>query len=237
MSKYWDNKLEHEAVLSSIIAKCTGLIKNRHGLDVYIESLRLDDAKVYELINTDTSTDVFGLEASEYHGWISWICPTEIRHIEALHAMSSQWMRGKYSEYINNKDNPEIVKYHSEIEQKILEDTYGVVLYTDQIKEIIHRYSGIPEDVSANIVKYIRKCMKPELSIWRSVFIVGVQKKGLAEKQADEIWEWLIKEGETTTYRYMAESEAVKTYQCYWLKSYYPDEYKDALIPTINTTK
>ena len=143
--------------------------------------------------------------------------------------MSSQWMRGKYSEYISNKDNPEIVKYHSEIEQKILEDTYGVVLYTDQIKEIIHRYSGIPEDVSANIVKYIRKCMKPELSIWKSVFVVGAQKKGLAEKQAEKIWEWLITEGETTTYRYMAESEAVKTYQCYWLKSYYSDEYKDAL--------
>ncbi len=223
-------------LLGSIINKCLCLIKKNHGVDIDIDMLPTDDPLVYELINTDTSLDVFGLDAPEYHELISRMSPTEFRHLAAIHSMYSQWMREKYSFYIKNKDNPETIVYESNIEDEVLAQTYGVVLYIDQIVEIIHRYSGIPKDISAKIAIYIRKIMKRELSIWKSVFVVGTQKKGFTEIFAEASWACIIIDGKTTTYRYKAEGEAMKTYVCYWLKAYYPNEYEEALIPVIDST-
>ena len=229
------NIIACDVVMSTIINRCAGLIKERYGVLIDIYEIPQDDADVYELMSTDTSTDVFGLRSLEYHGLISHIHPTEIRHIVALHAMCTRFMFGKLVEYIKNKDNSDRIEYYSNIEQIVLGETYGVLLYTDQIAELIHCYSGIPEDVSANIVKYIHKSMKPELSIWKSVFVVGTQQNGYTEEQAQQIWEWLKTEGVTTTYRYIAESAAITSYQCFWLKTHYPNEYKDALVPLVNT--
>ena len=74
-------------VLLSIINKCVRLVRNRHGVDIDIYSLPLDDEKVYGLINTDTSTDVFGLESHGMHGCIYMLKPAEFRHLAALQAM------------------------------------------------------------------------------------------------------------------------------------------------------
>jgi DNA polymerase-3 subunit alpha len=139
--------------MSTIINRCAGLIKERYGEIIDIYEIPQDDADVYELMSTDTSSDVFGLRSHEYHRLISQIHPTEIRHIEALHAMSTRLMFRKFAEYIKNKENSDRVEYYSEIEQTVLGETYGVLLYTDQIAELIHYYSGIPKEVSANIVK------------------------------------------------------------------------------------
>jgi DNA polymerase-3 subunit alpha len=229
------NIIACDVVMSTIINRCAGLIKERYGVIIDIYEIPQDDAGVYELMGTDTSTDVFGLRSLEYHRLISHIHPTEIRHIEALYAMSTRLMFRKFAEYIKNKDNSGRIEYYSNIEQTVLGETYGVLLYTDQIAELIHCYSGIPEDVSANIAKYIHKSMKPELSIWKSVFVVGTQLRGYTEEQAQQIWEWLKTEGEITTYRYIAESAAITSYQCFWLKTHYPNEYIDALVPLVNT--
>lgn len=229
------NIIAYDVVMSTICNRCANQIKERYGLIIDVCSIPQDDADVYELMSTDTSSDVFGLRSQEYHRLISQIRPTEIRHIEALHAMSTRLMFRKSAEYIKNKENSDRVEYYSEIEQTVLGETYGVLLYTDQIAELIHYYSGIPKEVSANIVKYIRKCMKPELSIWKSVFVVGTRQNGYTEEQAQQIWEWLKTEGEITTYRYIAESAAITSYQCFWLKTHYPNEYIDALVPLVNT--
>lgn len=75
------------------------------------------------------------------------------------------------------------------IEDKLRIDMNSLPM--DDIVEIIHHYSGIPQEVSANIAAYICNGRKPELSIWRSVFLVGAQRKGYSEEKAAQIWEWL----------------------------------------------
>lgn len=233
-------RMEHYKVLSSIITRCVKLIKDRHGLFINIDSLPSDDAddvEVYELIKTDRSNDVFGFESAECNDRMSLIQPTAFHHIIEFHAMEHPFMCAKFSEYIHKKNNPESVEYHSYVEETVLAETYGVVLYRDQIEKIIHSISGIPEDVSTYIARYIHSNMKPELNVWRPVFIVGAQKNGYSEEKAEQMWEWINTEGEHVSNRMAEECHALTTYRCFWLKTYYPNEYKDALIPTINTTK
>lgn len=216
-------------VLFSIISKCLILIKKRYGRDINLDTIPTDDEAVYKLIMTDTGSDVFALDYAKYAKPKYEICPTEIRHIEAMHAIIHRWMYEKYCQYVENKHDRENIEYRSEVEECVLAETYGVLLYVEQLVEIINSYSGIPIEVSATIAKYIRKGMQPELSVWKSVFIVGTQQNGYTQEQAQQIWEWLKIEGELTTYRDIAASAAFTTYQCYWLKTYYPNEYKDAL--------
>lgn len=222
-------------VLLSIINKCVRLVRNRHGVDIDIYSLPLDDEKVYGLINTDTSTDVFGLESHGMHGCIYMLKPAEFRHLAALQAMWRPCLVQKFTEYQRNKENPEEIKFHSDLEEDILKESYGVVLYCEQVIEMIHRYSGIPVDVSKIIARYIRKSMKAELDVWKSVFIIGTGRSGYTKPQAEVIWDRIISEGESTIYRVRATYDAMLTYQCFWLKTYYPDEYRDALVPLVNS--
>ena len=222
-------------VLFSIISKCIGLIKVRHGQDINIDTISTDDDVVYKLIRTDLGSDVFGLEYAKYAKPKYEICPTEIRHIEAMHAIVHRWMYEKYCQYVENKHDRENIEYRSDIEECVLAETYGVLLYVEQLVALIHNYSGIPEDVSVRIAKYIRKEMGPELSIWKSVFVVGTQQKGYTETFAEYIWARLTKEGMQTFHKSTAENEAMATYVCFWLKTYYPNEYKDALVPLVNT--
>ena len=216
-------------VLFSIISKCLILIKKRYGRDINLDTIPTDDEAVYKLIMTDTGSDVFALDYAKYAKPKYEICPTEIRHIEAMHAIIHRWMYEKYCQYVENKHNRENIEYRSDVEECVLAETYGVLLYVEQLVEIINSYSGIPIEVSATIAKYIRKGMQPELSVWKSVFNVGTQQNGFTQEQAQQIWEWLKIEGEMTTYRDIAAIAALTTYQCYWLKTYYPNEYKDAL--------
>ena len=216
-------------VLFSIISKCLILIKKRYGRDININTIPTDDEAVYKLLRSELGLDVFGLMCPEYAIAKYAICPTEIRHIEAMHAIVHRSMHEKYCQYVENKHDRENIEYRSDVEECVLAETYGVLLYVEQLVEIINSYSGIPKEVSARIAKYIRKGMQPELSIWKSVFVVGTQQNGYTPEQAQQIWEWLKIEGEMTTYRDIAASAAFTTYQCYWLKTYYPNEYKDAL--------
>lgn len=224
-------------VLFSIISKCLILIKKRYGRDININTIPTDDEAVYKLLRSELGLDVFGLMCPEYAIAKYAICPTEIRHIEAMHAIVHRWMCEKYCQYVENKHNPENIEYRSDVEECVLAETYGVLLYVEQIVEIINSYSGIPKEISATIANYIRKSMKPELSVWKSVFVVGTQKTGYTETWAEDIWAWLIKEGMQTYHKSTAEYEAMTTYSCFWLKTYYPNEYKDALVPRVNTSE
>ena len=114
------NIIACDVVMSTICNRCANLIKERYGLIIDVCSIPQDDADVYELMSTDTSSDVFGLRSHEYHRLISQIHPTEIRHIEALYAMSTRLMFRKFAEYIKNKENSDKVEYYSEIEQTVL---------------------------------------------------------------------------------------------------------------------
>ncbi len=102
--------MEHYKVLLSIITRCVKLIKDRHGLYINIDSLPsddTDDVEVYELIKTDRSNDVFGLESTECNDRMSLIQPTAFHHIIEFHAMEHPFMCAKFSEYIHKKNNPE----------------------------------------------------------------------------------------------------------------------------------
>ena len=171
-------------VLFSIISKCFILIKKRYGRDINLDTIPTDDEAVYKLIMTDTGSDVFALDYAKYPKPKYEICPTEIRHIEAMHAIIHRWMYEKYCQYVENKHDRENIEYRSDVEECVLADTYVVLLYVEQLVEIINSYSGIPIEVSATIAKYIRKGMQPELSVWKSVFVVGTQQNGCTQEQA-----------------------------------------------------
>ena len=144
-------------VLLSIANKCVRLISKRHGVDIDIYSLPLDDPKVYDLIKTDTSFDVFGLESHRMHACATMVEANELRHLTALQSFLKPYMAQKFSEYYKNKEEPDNIEYYSDIEETILKETYGVLVYCEQAVEMIHQYSRIPIDISNTIVKYIRK--------------------------------------------------------------------------------
>ena len=224
-------------VLLSIVNKCVRLISKRHGVDIDIYSLPLDDPKVYDLIKADTSSDVFGLESHRMHACVTMVEPNELRHLIALQSFLKPYMAQKFSEYYKNKEEPDNIEYYSDIEEAILKESYGVLLYCEQAVDMIHQYSQIPIDISNTIVKYIRKNMREALDIWKPFFIFDTQMQGYTRSEAEHIWDRIKTAGEYTIHRRNAAYDAMAVYQCYWLKAYYPEEYKDALVPLVNTDK
>ena len=91
-------------VLLSIANKCVRLISKRHGVDIDIYSLPLDDPKVYDLIKTDTSSDVFGLESLRMHACATMVEPNELRHLIALQSFLKPYMAQKVSQHSKTKE-------------------------------------------------------------------------------------------------------------------------------------
>lgn len=156
----------------------------------------LDDPKVYDLIKADTSSDVFGLESHMMHACVTMVEPNELRHLIALQSFLKPYMAQKFSEYYKNKEEPDNIEYYSDIEEAILKESYGVLLYCEQAVDMIHQYSRIPIDISNTIVKYIRKNMREELDIWKPFFIFATRMKGYTRSEAEDIWNRIKTKGE-----------------------------------------
>ena len=98
-------------VLLSIVNKCVRLVSKRHGVDIDIYSLPLDDPKVYDLIKADTSSDVFGLESHRMHACVAMVEPNELRHLIAQQSFLKPYTAQKFSEYYKNKEEPDNIEY------------------------------------------------------------------------------------------------------------------------------
>ncbi len=216
----------------SVIYDTLELIKKRKNVEIDINSIPLDDEKTYKLLSSGETDGVFQVESDGMKRMLMDMKPSCIEDIIAALALyrPGPLGSGMDKQYINRKHNREPIEYpHPDLEE-ILKETYGVILYQEQIMKIAQKIAGFTLGQADNLRRAIGK-KKPEImEQMKKLFIEGSVKKGYSESFAKELYEMIEKFADYGFNKSHSAAYAIITYQTAYLKANYPVEYMTSLI-------
>ena len=209
----------------TVIDKAIKAIKNNHTVDIDIESLDLSDQKVYSLFSRGDTVGIFQFESSGMREYLKKLKPT---CIEDLIAMTSLYRPGPMKnipKFIARKEGSAPITYiHSSLEP-ILKETYGIIVYQEQVMQIGLDVGGLSLPESDEMRRAMGKKKKKLMGTFKIKFIEGATKKGIDKKIAIEIFDLLEKFAEYGFNKSHSTAYSVISYQTAWLKTYYPSEF------------
>ena len=196
--------------------------------------LPLDDPKVFELLRNLRTRAVFQLESRGMRDLIRDLRPDRFSDMIALVALfrPGPLQTGMADSYIKRKHGQEVVDYLHEDLRELLGETYGVILYQEQVMEIARLIAGYSFAQADVLRRAMGKKLKGEMADQRSVFVQGALKHGLTRGKAEHIFSLMetfagygFNKSHSTAY-------ATVAYQTAWLKAHYPAQYMASTMTT-----
>ncbi|MCE5187254.1 MAG: DNA polymerase III subunit alpha [Planctomycetaceae bacterium] len=214
----------------SIIQRCVDLIKDLHGKTIDVEQLDITDERVYkEIFAAGRTRGVFQFESGGMQDLLMKMRPDRIEDLIAANALYRPGPMALIPDYIERKHGAKWDVPHP-IMRESLDETYGIMVYQEQVMRICNRLGDIPLREAYGLIKAIGKKKESVIKAEKKRFTAGCVSKGLQEEQAVEIFDLIEKfagygfnKSHATRYSFVA-------YQTAWLKLYYPVEYMAAVL-------
>jgi DNA polymerase-3 subunit alpha len=214
----------------TVIEETVKLVKDTRGETLDMQKLRLDDKETYQLLQTGETTGVFQFESSGMRRYMKELKPTEIEDLIALVALYRPGPIELIPSYIRRKFGKEKVEYlHPKLEP-ILNKTYGIGIYQEQMMQIARDLAGFTLPEADTLRKAIGKKIKSLLNIQQERLIQGMIKNGIKPDIAKAIWELFPPFARYGFNRSHAVCYALIGYQTAYLKTHYPVEFITALL-------
>ena len=201
-----------------------------HGFNVDIDKIPLDDVKTYKLLQDGDCVGVFQLESDGMRRYVKQLKPTEIEDIIALVALYRPGPMQHIPEYINGKHKRKEVRYLHPLLKPILETTYGIPVYQEQIMRIAQDLAGFTLAEADILRKAIGKKIEKLLMEQKDKFVNGMKKNKIDERIGVELWHWIEPFARYSFNKSHAACYAIIAYQTAYLKANYPVEYMAALL-------
>ncbi|MDO8425210.1 MAG: DNA polymerase III subunit alpha [bacterium] len=213
----------------SIIEHTVNLIHAR-GEAIDIEQLVLDDAAAYQLLQRGETTGVFQLESGGMKRYLKDLKPSEFEDIIAMVALYRPGPMELIPEYIDRKFNRKPVTYiHPKLEP-ILKNTYGIMVYQEQLMRLARDLAGFSLTEADVLRKAVGKKIKKLLDEQRDKLVDGMIAHSIDAAIAKNIWAWIEPFARYGFNRSHAACYALIAYQTAYLKAHYPAEFMCALL-------
>lgn len=225
----------------TVITDTLKAIKDRHGIDLDIDNISLDDSSTYEMLSNGDAIGVFQLEASGLRNLLRLLKPTKFEDLSAVVALYRPGPMGvdAHTSYAKRANNNENVQYpHPELEsplEDILGDTYGLIVYQEQVMAIAQRVAGYTLGAADQLRKALGKKLPEILAQEYPKFQQGMLDNGYSQDCIDTLWDILIPFASYSFNRAHAASYGMIAYQTAYLKAHYPVEYMSALMTSVET--
>ncbi|MCK4354482.1 MAG: DNA polymerase III subunit alpha [Dehalococcoidia bacterium] len=214
----------------TILAKATEIIKQNRKIAIDLQHVPLDDSKTFKLLASGETTGIFQLEGSGMRRYIKELKPTNFSDIAAMIALYRPGPMEQISTFIKAKQGITPVRYPHPTLKGILEETYGVIVYQEQvifIAQALAGYSLGQADILRKAMgKKIPKVMRKE----EKNFIAGANKKGISTELAKEVFSLIEPFAGYAFNKAHSVSYALIAYRGAYLKANYPTEYMTALL-------
>lgn len=214
----------------SIIQRALGLIKKNKNVDINISELPLDDPKTFELLASGETMGVFQLESAGMRRVARTLQPNQFSDITAMVALYRPGPMDLIPKFIEGKHNPDSVEYPHPSLKPVLEETYGVMVYQEQILQIANVMAGYSLGEADILRRAIGKKKKKLLDENKKRFISQSVEKGYTKEVADQVWGFIEAFANYGFNKAHAASYAMIAYQTAYLKANYPVEYMAALL-------
>lgn len=215
----------------TVIENTENIIKTTCNEEVDINNISLDDKKTFQLLQKADSTGVFQLESAGMKRYLKSLKPTKFEDIVAMGALYRPGPMEWIPTYIKGKHDPGSVHYLHDSFKSILEPTYGVAVYQEQILQIARDFAGFTLGEADILRKAVGKKIPSLLEKQREKFIEGAVKNGHKEKFATEVFEKVIEPFAGYGFnKAHAACYGLIAYQTAYLKAHYPIEFMTALL-------
>ena len=216
----------------TMIARAVGLIENIRGEKIDMKALPLDDEKTYELLSKGDTIGIFQLEGQGMRSLIKNLVPERFEDIIALLALyrPGPLESGMVEDFVNRKKGLNKVSYELRELEPILEETYGVILYQEQVMQIASAIAGFTMG-EADVLRYAMGKKNPlEMTRQKEKFVSGAVKKGFPENKARDLFALCEKFAGYGFNKSHSTAYAMISYQTAYLKANYPVEFMAALL-------
>lgn len=199
----------------------------------WLEQIPLDDPKAFEVLNQKRYAGIFQFMGKALQGLCNQIVIDKLEDIVSITALArpGPMASGGAGDWVKRRSGKEVVKYKHPLMEELTKDTYGVLIYQEQVMQIVRQIGGLSWGDTSDIRRAIGKSMGADaLEKYYEMFKEGAMKNGVEEHIAREIWDDIVTFGRYGFNRSHAVAYGIVSYYCCWLKAYHPIEFCAATL-------
>jgi DNA polymerase III subunit alpha len=223
----------------TVISDCLEHIAKTTGERITIETIPQDDAATFRMLADGDTDGVFQLDSAGMKALVRQLKPDCFDDVVALLALyrPGPMKAGLHTEYARRKLAVSRVSYpHADL-QEILEPTYGLLIYQEQVQKIAQKVAGFTLGEADLIRKAIGKKKLDEMAKLKEQFIAGCVAQGYDEGLGKDLWDLIEGFADYAFNKSHSAGYGLVSYQTAWLKANYPVEYMAALLTSVKTNK
>jgi DNA polymerase-3 subunit alpha len=223
----------------AIIERTLVHIKRRHAEPVDIDHVPLDDVKVFEMLKLGNSIGIFQLEGDKMRQLMRRLAPTSFDDIAALVALyrPGPLSENVHNDYADRKNHRQEVSYDHDDLEEILGETYGLMIYQEDIMRVATKIAGFSMTEADNLRKACSKKIREMIQAQRAKFVDGSEREGYGRGLGEAIFNKIEPFADYAFNKSHAYGYALIAYQNAWLKANYPVEYMSALLTSFRDDK
>ncbi len=214
----------------AILGGAVELVKRTEGIEVDIENVPMDDRKTFEMLARGETIGLFQLNGSGMTRYLKELRPTVIDDINAMVALYRPGPMEMIPEYIRRKHNHHLIKYLDPRMSDILDLSYGVITYQDDVMMIAIKLAGYSWLEADKLRKAMGKKIPEVMAAEKDKLTEGLLKNGMSKQKADELWSLIEPFAAYGFNKAHAASYGRVAYQTAYMKAHFPVPYMTAIL-------
>jgi DNA polymerase-3 subunit alpha len=217
----------------SIIERTLFWIKEQFGVEIDFQQLPDNDPLTYEMLSRGDTTGIFQLESAGMRRVLKELKPTEFEDIISVLALYRPGPMEFIPKYVQGKHGLIEVEYPHPSLEPILGDTYGIIVYQEQIMQIASKMAGFSLGEADLLRRAVSKKKREVLDEQREHFVQGSLKQGYAAEEANKVYDMIVRFADYGFPRAHAAAYGVLAYQTAYLKAHYPVQFMASMLTAV----
>ncbi len=216
----------------TVIDNAVRQVKKRYGIEINLDKLRIDDEKTFELLGKGKTNGIFQFEGSGVTDVMTKLKPSKFEDLIAVNALyrPGPLGSGMVDDFIDGRHGRKEPVYMFEELRPVLEETYGVIVYQEQVMKIASVIGGYTLGGADLLRRAMGKKKPEEMAKQKSIFLAGAEQKGFNLEKADRLFELMAYFAGYGFNKYHYTAYALIAYQTAYLKTHYPKEFISAML-------
>ncbi len=214
----------------SILEEAIKVIKSTTGKEIDLQSIALDDKKVYDMITRGQTTGIFQMESAGMRRLARNLRPSVFSDLTAMVALYRPGPMDLIDSFVQGKLSPDTIEYPHIDLKPVLKDTYGILLYQEQCMQVANVMAGYSLGQADELRRAIGKKKIEIMKAEKKKFDEGAKKLNYNQKTIDQVWGFIEKFAGYGFGKAHSACYAMIAYQTGWLKANYPVEYMCAML-------
>jgi DNA polymerase-3 subunit alpha len=227
----------------TVLDDCLDSVRDNRGVDLVLEELPLDDRTTYELLSRGDTLGVFQLDGGPMRALLRAMAPDSFEDISAVGALYRPGPMGAnaHNDYADRKNGRKpVVAIHPELAEpldEILGDTYGLIVYQEQVMAIAQKLAGYTLGQADLLRRAMGKKKKEILDQEFEPFAAGMRERGYSDRAITTLWDILVPFSDYAFNKAHTAAYGLVSYWTAFLKAHYPTEYLAALLTSVADDK